>query len=281
MPDIRYTESGTAHESARGFQPEAIRTYERQKEYLDKTVAWVFPTRGLIPLVVVDSWDSIQWPMNQPRTPRIAAKAMEVGAAYEELFDLCVNKATAAKKLSPAFAELVSKMNFILTTEEDNIIPPNAVNDLFAAIYTCIDCGEEIDVHGKDGTFSPVKFAKWLCPNGHKGLDAVGGLYWTKGDGGRPMAYGDPKVSDDFRPVSVGKAIENGKVIEVNGVAQGCTLFRKGLFRKVRRPWFKTQNHNTQDLYFCQKARKQAGARFAVACGVRVGHHDVQSGETW
>lgn len=281
MADIRYIEGGTAHLASRGFKPEAIQTYERDKEYLDKSVAWVIPTRGSIPLKVVDSWDCIRWPMNQIRTPRIAARGMEVGAAYEELFELCVDKKATAAKLGPLFAEMLDKVNFVLTVEEDNIIPPNAVNDLFTSIYTCIDCGEEMDVHAKDGSFSRPKFLRWHCPNGHKGLDAVGGLYWTKGEIGRPMAYGDPKVSNDFRPLSVSKAIEQGKTIEVNGVAMGCTLYRKGIFKKVRRPWFKTRNHNTQDMYFCQKAKKQAGARFAVACNVRVGHYDITTGETF
>lgn len=275
------TEGGTSHDKGEAWKPENIKAFENTKDYLDKGVAWVIPTRGNVPMKVIDSWDTIQWPMNQPRTPRLSAIGMEVAAAYEYLFRLCTDDEFAQDKLGAAFRNLLSKMNFILTVEEDNVIPPNAVNDLFYALYTCIDCGKQIDLKGTDGRISKEKFDAWRCPDGHKGLDGVGGLYWTKTIPSRPMAYGDPKEGDDYKPVSVTDAITDGRVLEVNGIAMGCTLFRKALFSKVTKPWFKTEQNGTQDLLFCGKAKKEIGARFAVHCGVRVGHLDTSSGELY
>jgi hypothetical protein len=155
----------------------------------------------------------------------------------------------------------LSKFKYILTLEDDNLPPPDAHVRLLEAIN-----------HGPR-------------------FDAVSGIYFTKGDVGMPMAYGDP---DDyartgvleFQPLDVRRAIERGTLVPVNGIAMGCALWRLDLFRAVPPPWFVTVADvipdkgvmaMTQDLYFCRKAR-ELGKRFAVDCRVRVGHLDVASG---
>jgi hypothetical protein len=115
--------------------------------------------------------------------------------------------------------------------------------------------------------------------------DAVGGLYWTKGEGGMPMIYGNPKeFPKNFLPQL---PIPN-EVQECNGLGMGFTLFRLNMFRKVPEPWFKTMQEvvdggmkvMTQDLYFFEKAGKE-GHRFACDNRVTVGHLDVATGELW
>ncbi len=75
-------------------------------------------------------------------------------------------------------------------------------------------------------------------------------------------------------------------VIEVNGIAMGCALWKMDLFRKMPQPWFvsvadvvpgKGAIGFTQDLYFCKHAR-QCGKRFGVDLRVKVGHLDKASG---
>lgn len=140
---------------------------------------------------------------------------------------------------------------YVLTLEDDNIPPPEAPILLTEAIEA--------------GPF-----------------DAVGGLYFTKGDLGMPQCYGDPAEFErtgelDFRPRDVVKAIKQGAIVPCNGIAMGCSLYRMSVFREIPRPWFKTNPSNTQDLFFCSKAAR-AGKRFACDCRVRVGHLDVTSG---
>lgn len=123
-------------------------------------------------------------------------------------------------------------------------------------------------------------------------FDAVGGLYFTKGDVNMPQCYGDPELyrqcgALEFRPRDIVSAVRHGHVVECNGIAMGCTLWRMELFRRMPPPWFVTVADwfpeqggaaaMTQDLYFCRKAR-EAGARFAVDCRVKVGHIDPASG---
>lgn len=264
--EFRALTAGTLHDTGRAFSPEGIEAFEKTKNWLDQSVAWVIPTRGFYPAKVVDSWDTICWPMNQRRTGRLAMIGMEVGDAYNMLFRLATDREFCAMNYAPETVELIQSTKFILTTEEDNVIPPNAIEGLMASLYTCPDCEADIDPES------------WVCPEGHRGYDAVSGLYFTKSMPPRPMAYGSVSEPGDFKPVSVAQAIKDGSTIEVNGIAMGCAIWRKELFKRVSSPWFETVDGGTQDLVFCKKAKSEANARFGVNCSVRVGHLDVKTG---
>ena len=265
----------------RGLAFKNLGAYEETKGYRDQSFSWVIPTAGnMIHWDVVDAWEMVDMPMNQARTGRIRAKNMEVGEAYNYLFKLCLEEEETAKVYAHAeYVSLIQSTRFVWTTEHDNIQPTNAITGLMSAIYTCPDCGEEIE--DEDA---------WTCPNGHHGYDAVSGLYFTKGVPPCPMAYGDPKNGpDDFRPRAVKDAVKEKRTIEVNGIAMGGAIWRKDLFRKVSYPWFQTidkDNMNgtgggTQDLVFCRKAKEEAGARFGVNCAVKIGHIQLRTGTTF
>ena len=148
----------------------------------------------------------------------------------------------------------LSKFKYLLTVEEDNMPPPDGLLKLLESI----------------GSYA-----------------AVGGLYWTKGEGGQPMIYGDPKKILGFQPqVPIPDQLQ-----ECNGLGMGFTLFRMDVFRdeKIPRPWFKTIQEwspekgaqaGTQDLYFYGNARK-AGWKVASDNRVKVGHFDIQTGMVW
>lgn len=100
---------------------------------------------------------------------------------------------------------------YILTLEEDNMPPPDGLLKLY----------ESMDKY-----------------------DVVGGLYWTKGEVGQPMIYGDPKsIPLNFIPQ---KPIPE-TVQECNGLGMGFNLFKMDIFRdpRVPRPYFKTLQEYT------------------------------------
>ena len=118
--------------------------------------------------------------------------------------------------------------------------------------------------------------------------DVVGGLYWTKGEGGQPMIYGNPKVMPkNFIPqMPIPDALQ-----EANGLGMGFNLFRMAIFKdkKLEKPWFKTEQSYelgkgtkmyTQDLYFYEKAGK-LGYRFASDNRIRTGHYSVETDQIW
>ena len=117
----------------------------------------------------------------------------------------------------------------------------------------------------------------------HPHLSCIGGLYWTKGEGGVPQIWGDPADPIlNFRP----QPPTQGGLVECCGTGMGFNLWRLSMFKdeRLRKPWFKTQagkdGVGTQDLYFWGDARKY-GYRCAVDCSIRVGHYDAQGDVIW
>jgi hypothetical protein len=148
----------------------------------------------------------------------------------------------------------LSKWEYILTIEHDNTPPPDGVLKLI----------ERMEEH-----------PEYAC---------IGGLYFTKGEGGVPQIWGDPKDPVlNFRPQLPDPA---GGLVECCGTGMGFNLWRLKMFKdaKLRRPWFKTvagaDGIGTQDLFFWGDARKH-GYRCAIDCSIRVGHYDVANDINW
>lgn len=148
----------------------------------------------------------------------------------------------------------LSQWEYILTLEHDNLPPQDGVIKLV----------EEMEKH-----------PEYAC---------IGGLYYTKGEGGVPQIWGDPKDFPlNFRPQLPDI---NGGLVECNGTGMGFNLWRLSMFKdpKLRRPWFKTvagkEGVGTQDLYAWSDLKKN-GYRCAIDCSVKVGHLDNQTGIIW
>lgn len=161
----------------------------------------------------------------------------------------------------------LGKWKYVMTLETDNLIPPDAQIRLLESI-------EEFK------------------------LDAVGAIYFTKGDHSMPMAYGDPEQYAktgvlDFMPRDIRPFVDTGRhVMPVNGIAMGCSLYRMELLKKMaaaNKRMFETVSDVTpqgpmaftQDLKFCREAITQFGAKFGVDLRVKVGHLDLSSGRVW
>jgi hypothetical protein len=148
--------------------------------------------------------------------------------------------------------EQLSKFKYILTMETDNIPPPDGLIKLLGHMEN------------------------------HPEYDCIGGLYWTKFEGGVPQIWGDPRDTvNNFRP----QIPRPGELQECCGTGQGFNLFRLDMFKDpdLRRPWFQTQTEGgvaTQDLFFWGDARRH-GYRCAIANDVLVGHYDLASDTTW
>lgn len=147
----------------------------------------------------------------------------------------------------------LSQWEYILTIETDNMPPQDGVLRLL----------EQMESH-----------PEYTC---------IGGLYYTKGEGGQAQIWGDPKDPVlNFRPQLPDP---NGGLVECCGTGMGFNLWRMKMFKnkKLRRPWFVTQRHNgiaTQDLYAWSDFRKY-GYRCAIDCSVRVGHYDLSADTVW
>jgi hypothetical protein len=147
----------------------------------------------------------------------------------------------------------LSTWEYLLTLEHDNMPPPDGVVKLVAQMEA------------------------------HPELSCVGGLYFTKGEGGCAQIWGDPQDPVlNFRP----QLPVAGQLVECCGTGMGFNLWRLKMFKdeRLRRPWFKTvagaEGVGTQDLYFWGDARKY-GYRCAIDCSVLVGHYDMATDTVW
>src|SRR6185295_7496524 len=138
---------------------------------------------------------------------------------------------------------------YVLTLEHDNMPPSDGILRLI----------EDMEAH--------PEFA------------GIGGLYFTKGEGGVPQIWGDKKDPVmNFRPQLPDPA---GRLVECWGTGMGFNLWRMSMFRdwKGPKPFFQTKASaagvGTQDLAMAAEAQKQ-GYRFAVDCSVKVGHYDMK-----
>lgn len=120
----------------------------------------------------------------------------------------------------------------------------------------------------------------------HPEFSCIGGLYFTKGEGGCAQIWGDVKDPVlNFRPQLPDL---NGGLVECVGTGMGFNVWRVKMFHdeRLRKPWFKTLNGKdgtgigTQDLYAWGDFRKY-GYRAAVACDVKVGHYDMSTDTMW
>lgn len=147
----------------------------------------------------------------------------------------------------------LSQWEYILTLEHDNVPPPDGV----------------------------LKLIERMEANPH--LSCIGGLYWTKGEGGVPQIWGDPNDPIvNFRP----QPPRPNELQECVGTGMGFNLWRLSMFKdkNLRRPWFVTKagadGVGTQDLYAWGDFRKH-GYRCAIDNSVLVGHYDHNTGITW
>lgn len=159
---------------------------------------------------------------------------------------------------SAAIGEIVNhpelgKWEYLLTIEHDNMPPVDGL----------------------------LKLIKRMENN--RAFACIGGLYWTKGEGGVPQIWGDPgDPLVNYRP----QVPIDGQLVECCGTGMGFNLWRMSTFKddRLRKPWFKTvagvEGVGTQDLYFWGDARKY-GYRCAVDCDVKVGHYDVDNDIIW
>lgn len=237
--------------------PSSISRLQQGQSYKDVTMAIVVPTRGMIPARVVASWMSLMKPMNQFCYGPEFIAGEEVGLAYNRAVEWVLSFNQFFK------TNKKNPFKYLLTIEEDNVPPPDGILKLLESI---------------------------------EHFDAVGGLYWTKGEQGQPMIYGSPGVlPKNFLP----QQPMQGMIQPCNGLGMGFTMFKVDLFEKMapdlprdklgNREWFKTSQQwdpdkgasaFTQDLWFFDQAAKY-GAKFASDNRVLVGHYDSSTDIMW
>lgn len=199
--------------------------------------------------------------------PNLGSIPVKVVAALKALYHMPNSKCTwmypTAMEVGAAYSQAVEIIlqqlpdwKYLLCVEHDNIPPPDGM----------------------------VRILKQM--DAHPEFAAIGGLYFTKGEGGCAQIWGDPRDPTlNFRPQLPDP---NGGLVECCGTGMGFTAFRMEMFKdaRLRKPWFVTgdgtngQGAWTQDLYAWSDFRKH-GYRCAIDCSIRVGHYDSAADFCW
>lgn len=189
-------------------------------KHIDKSTVVVIPTRGMMHCEFVTRLLALRTPLSTKR-PVLVANGMEVAAAYNGLISLALSRS----------------FPFIMTIEDDNLLPPDAHMTLLDTI-------------------------------GH--YDAISGLYHTKSEEHTPLVF-----DDDLMPAPIDglEGVQACGGIPMGCALWKSDLFREipypwfeTIDTSVKR-W-------THDMVFAEKMQK-AGKRCAVNLNVKVGHIDV------
>lgn len=210
----------------------------------------VVPTRGSVPVEVVEAWRAL---INIPNQcwHWIFLKSYEVGDAYNTAIQTILDN------------PVLSKWKYVMTLEDDNLPPPDAWPKLLQSLVK----------YGLDG----VSGLYWS-----KGEDGFPLII------GNPRRFAETGMLD-FSIQDPQEISKLGNVVEVNSIPMGCSIFRLDLFRELEKPWFRTAAFfdqktqtpwfRTQDVWMCEQARHK-GKRFAVDMRVKVGHL-AEDGRIW
>jgi hypothetical protein len=219
---------------------------------------------------------------------------LQVGRAYEDVSTVCIvpSRGMISAKVVQNWMSLMSPMNqkfiriFMLGMEVGEAYSSTIdmiVNHPELSNWKYVLTLEDDNMPPPDGLIKLIESVP--------GYGAIGALYYTKGEGGQPMIYGNPNVfPKNFTP----QVPRPETVQECNGLGMGFTLFSMEMFKDLKKknmpkPWFKTEQSftpgvgakaYTQDLYFFENAAKY-GYKFACDTRVKVGHYDKDNDIVW
>ena len=237
-PKIYLPEVGRHNENINA----SIDRLEKSKTYRDLSTIIVCPTRGTIPARVVQSWMGLLRPMNQKVIGPLFAVGMEVGAAYNTLFEMILNNPE------------LSTWKYVLTIEEDNIPPADGLLKLYESM-------DEYDV---------VQGLYWT-----KGIGGQPMCY------GSPKIFPKNFIPQKPVPDTVMEVNGLGmgfNLFKID-IFKNKDL-PKPWFKTVQEVIPGGAKSYTQDLYFYENAAK-CGYRFACDTRILVGHYDINTDIVW
>lgn len=208
--------------------------------YQNLSTICIIPTDGLIPAKVAESWLNQTSQMNQ-KFMRLMMIGMEKYYGFNSCIENILNN------------PVLNKFKYILTLEEDTVIPFDGLHKLYESIQN---------------------------------YDVVGGLAFTKGVNGNPLVYGDPS----FFPHTMSRSnVYPESVQTCFGLGTNYTLFKLDIFKdeRLKKPWFNNDPRRTPnkplseiDFAFFDNLHK-IGYKVGCDTRVRLGRYDMETGLVW
>jgi hypothetical protein len=219
----------------------SISRLKKLNSYKELSTICIVPTNGLIPAKIAENWLNQTSQMNQK-----FVRLMMIGMEKYYAFNNCIENILQTPKLN--------EFKYILTLEEDTIIPPDGLHKLF----------ESMDNY-----------------------DVVGGLAFTKGIEGKPMVYGNPR---GFFETMTKTSVFPETIQECRGIGTSYTMFKLDIFKneKLKKPWFRsspklklgeTKNEEIDTDFYNELSK--LGYKVACDTRVRLGKYDIATDTIW
>jgi len=110
----------------------------------------------------------------------------------------------------------------------------------------------------------------------HPEIDVLAPLAFMRNPPHYPVIY---TVTEGYDPVRGTYYINNfvkdyprNKLVECDAVGFGAVLIKVSLLNKMVPPYCFSTTGSGEDIYFCQKAKKEAGARVFMDTRIKLGH---------
>jgi len=143
--------------------------------------------------------------------------------------------------------------------------------------------GTEYLIFIDDDVIIPPNTITKLINIADQGKDIVAGVYYTKQIPPEPLIF-KGRGTGCFKNWKIGEIID-----DLDGVGMGLTLLRTAIFKKIKKPWFKTVESSRkltnkgnlfysvdESLYFCNKAISK-GFKITVDTSIQGIHFDYKT----
>ena len=143
-----------------------------------------------------------------------------------------------------ASAAIEQGMEYILMMDDDQIVP----RDMFERLYaTAQSTGADIVSPMVTQRLHPFNPVMWKQS-------------WFEGGGQKSISN---EFITDYDPNSI---------VECDAVGFGVVLIKVDMIKRIKQPRFFSNTHLGEDIFFCIKAKGEAGAKIVMDTAIKVGH---------
>lgn len=104
-------------------------------------------------------------------------------------------------------------------------------------------------------------------------LDIIAALNYIRGYPFETMSFRYKEGTKHLENITHEEVKDQQRVIPCDAIGTATCLIKVEVFKQVPGPWFITGPHNTEDIYFCIKAKEYLPKlTIGTHCGVRTGH---------
>ncbi len=108
-------------------------------------------------------------------------------------------------------------------------------------------------------------------------VDICGALAFMRMPPHSPVIYRvnegyDPLQRLDYYETHVIKNYKKDTLVECDAVGFGAVLIKTEILGRMAQPWFMSTTRSGEDLWFCYRAKRDAGARIFMDTSVKLGH---------